>query len=55
MTDNRITFDPAPGSEAEQAWDLPHGFIVVCICPIDPRERPNIHHSLVRVILRDDY
>lgn len=34
--------------EFQGTWNLPHGFIIVYVCPIDPRERPNIHKSLVR-------
>ncbi|KAF9446216.1 hypothetical protein P691DRAFT_784146 [Macrolepiota fuliginosa MF-IS2] len=28
-------------------WNLPDGFIVVYVCPTDPRERPTIHTSLL--------
>lgn len=28
-------------------WNLPDGFFVVYVCPLDPRERPGIHKSLV--------
>jgi hypothetical protein len=30
-------------------WNLPEGFIIVYVCPLDPRERPKIHKSLVSV------
>lgn len=55
MTDNRIVLNPASDSKPEESWELPDGFIVVYICPTDPRERPNIHHSLVCTCLDDDY
>jgi hypothetical protein len=32
------------------SWNLPEGFIVVYVCPLDPRERPAIHKSLVRYL-----
>jgi hypothetical protein len=30
-------------------WNLPEGFIIVYVCPLDPRERPKIHKSLVSI------
>ena len=32
-------------------WNLPDGFIVVYVCPLDPRERPAIHKTLVSFLL----
>ncbi|KXN90782.1 hypothetical protein AN958_03436 [Leucoagaricus sp. SymC.cos] len=60
LADKRVSFDsPRDGrSQADNRQDtdgddfngtcaLPDGFIVVYVCPIDPRERPNIHNSLL--------
>ncbi len=33
--------------EYEGSWDLPDGFIVIYVCPMEPRERPDIHKALV--------
>lgn len=35
--------------ELDGVWNLPDGFIIVCVCGKDPHERPAIHHSLVRL------
>lgn len=32
------------------AWNLPDGFITVYVCPLNARERPPIHKTLVRII-----
>lgn len=40
----------AEGDESTGPWPLPDGFIAVYVCPIDPRERPNIHNTLVSPI-----
>lgn len=37
-----------PEDESEDGmWNLPENFIMVYVCPINPRERPAIHKSLV--------
>lgn len=61
LAEKQILFDTPPdgrghqvgqtdpdADEYEGVWNLPEGFIAVYVCPIDPRERPNIHNSLVR-------
>ena len=32
----------------EGAWNLPDGFIAVYVCPLNARDRPCIHKTLVR-------
>lgn len=47
LLENRIIF----GEDSEDAkpsfGELPEDFILVYVCPFDPRERPSIHKSLV--------
>ncbi|KAH8992757.1 hypothetical protein EDB86DRAFT_1413697 [Lactarius hatsudake] len=47
LFENRITFDEDPGSANHASWDLPEDFVLVCVCPFDPRERPSVHKSLL--------
>ncbi|KAH9002153.1 hypothetical protein EDB86DRAFT_370305 [Lactarius hatsudake] len=47
LFENRITFDEEPGSANHASWDLPEDFVLVCVCPFDPRERPSVHKSLL--------
>lgn len=46
LLENRVTFDEDPGAAKHASWDLPEGFVLVYVCPFDPRERPSIHKSL---------
>jgi hypothetical protein len=39
---------PQDTRQETETWHLPDGFIAVYVCPINPRERPNIHNALVR-------
>ncbi|KAI0314911.1 hypothetical protein OF83DRAFT_1085322, partial [Amylostereum chailletii] len=41
--DNVLTLDADPSP----SWPLPHDFFLVYVCPLDPRERPKINHSLL--------
>ncbi|KAH9061228.1 hypothetical protein EDB87DRAFT_1610668 [Lactarius vividus] len=47
LLENRVTFDEEPGSANHASWDLPEDFVLVCVCPFDPRERPSVHKSLL--------
>lgn len=46
--EGRIALDEDDGPESF-AKDLPPDFFVVYVCPWNPRERPKIHKSLVRI------
>jgi hypothetical protein len=47
LLENRVTFgDDLEGTESSFG-KLPEDFILVYVCPFDPRERPSIHKSLV--------
>lgn len=46
LSDKRITLEDRDG---DWVWNLPEGFIVIYVCGADPRERPAIHNSLVRI------
>lgn len=37
--------------EYEGTWNLPDGFIVIYVCSSEPRERPDIHKSLVSLFI----
>ncbi|KAK0462781.1 hypothetical protein IW261DRAFT_1527274, partial [Armillaria novae-zelandiae] len=28
-------------------WNIPDGFMLIYVCPLNPRERPAIHKNLV--------
>ncbi|KAH9047918.1 hypothetical protein EDB84DRAFT_1459703 [Lactarius hengduanensis] len=47
LLENRVTFDGNPGSANYASWDLPEDFVLVWVCPFDPRERPSVHKSLL--------
>ena len=44
-------FDDKSQEDADYdgVWNTPEGFITVYVCPWNPRERPNIHKTLVRL------
>ena len=46
LLENRVTFDEDPGSAKHTSWHLPEDFVLVYVCPFDPRERPSVHKSL---------
>jgi len=46
LLENRVTFDEDPGGAKHASWDLPEDFVLVYVCPFDPRERPSVHKSL---------
>jgi hypothetical protein len=48
LSENRVPFDEDSGGAKSSFWELPEDFILVYVCPFDPRERPSIHKSLVR-------
>lgn len=43
LAERRVTFE----DETDGVWILSEDFIIVYVCPIDLRERPKIHTSLV--------
>lgn len=45
LLENSVTSDEDSGGAS---WDLPEDFILVYVCPFDPRERPSVHKSLAR-------
>ncbi|KAJ7495905.1 hypothetical protein B0H11DRAFT_877413 [Mycena galericulata] len=44
LAEKRVVLDDEDGDEV---WNLPEGFIMVYVCPIDPHERPAIHKTLL--------
>jgi hypothetical protein len=51
LAEKRVVLEDEDGDEAyDEVWNLPEGFIMVYVCPIDPRERPAIHKTLVGYI-----
>jgi hypothetical protein len=48
LLERRVTFDEDSGGAELSFRELPQNFILVYVCPFDPRERPPIHKSLVR-------
>ncbi len=49
LLENRVTFGEEELEGARPSFrELPEDFILVYVCPFDPRERPSIHKSLVR-------
>lgn len=55
LRDRRVVLDGTsnlsgrskPDDDLDGVWNLPDGFILVYVCPWDPRERPAIHKTLV--------
>jgi hypothetical protein len=47
LLENRVPFGEDLGANPSFR-ELPEDFILVYVCPFDPRERPAIHKSLVR-------
>ena len=48
LLERRVTFDEDLDGAELSFRELPGNFILVYVCPFDPRERPPIHKSLVR-------
>ena len=48
LLERRVTFDEDLHGTELSFRELPQNFILVYVCPFDPRERPPIHKSLVR-------
>lgn len=48
LLENRVAFGEDLDGAKPSFEELPDDFIVVYVCPFDPRERPSIHKSLVR-------
>lgn len=55
LLDKRLIFDShergrsaAAGDDLDGVWNLPDNFFMVYVCPLDPKERPAIHKTLVR-------
>lgn len=48
LLERRVTFGEDPDGAGLSFRELPQDFILVYVCPFDPRERPPIHKSLVR-------
>jgi hypothetical protein len=50
VLENRVAGEPKTETDDQHgAWNLPDGFITVYVCPLNARERPPIHKSLVRI------
>jgi hypothetical protein len=47
LLENRVTFGEDSDGAEPSFRELPPDFILVYVCPFDPRERPPIHKSLV--------
>jgi len=48
LLENRVAFGEDLHGAKPSFEEFPEDFIVVYVCPFDPRERPSIHKSLVR-------
>jgi hypothetical protein len=48
LLERRVTFGEDLDGAGLSFRELPQNFILVYVCPFDPRERPPIHKSLVR-------
>ena len=48
LLERRVTFGEDLDGDELLFRELPQDFILVYVCPFDPRERPPIHKSLVR-------
>ncbi|KAJ7268660.1 hypothetical protein B0H12DRAFT_1095966 [Mycena haematopus] len=48
LAEKRVVLEDEDGDEGyDEVWNLPDGFIMVYVCPIDARERPPIHKTLL--------
>ncbi|THH12468.1 hypothetical protein EW146_g7666 [Bondarzewia mesenterica] len=48
LLERRVILDDGNAANGSvTSWDLPDDFFIVYVCPWDPRERPNIHKSLL--------
>ncbi|KAI0268733.1 hypothetical protein BC834DRAFT_866979 [Gloeopeniophorella convolvens] len=47
LLENRVSLDGVSDGARPSVWLLPEDFILVYVCPFDPRERPDIHKSLL--------
>ncbi|KAK7005806.1 hypothetical protein R3P38DRAFT_3039713 [Favolaschia claudopus] len=48
LAEKRVVLEDEDGDEAyDEVWNLPDGFIMVYVCPIDVCERPAIHKTLL--------
>ncbi|KAF7361609.1 hypothetical protein MVEN_00504100 [Mycena venus] len=48
LAEKRVVLEDEDGDEGyDEVWNLPDGFIMVYVCPIDARERPAIHKTLL--------
>ncbi|KAJ7187928.1 hypothetical protein C8R46DRAFT_878441 [Mycena filopes] len=48
LAEKRVVLEDEDGDEGyDEVWNLPDGFIMVYVCPVDPRERPAIHKTLL--------
>ncbi|KAJ6587225.1 hypothetical protein DFH09DRAFT_1142956 [Mycena vulgaris] len=48
LAEKRVVLEDEDGDEGfDEVWNLPEGFLMVYVCPIDARERPDIHKTLL--------
>ncbi|KAJ6594208.1 hypothetical protein B0H19DRAFT_53860 [Mycena capillaripes] len=48
LAERRVVLEDEDGDEGyDEVWNLPDGFIMVYVCPIDAHERPAIHKALL--------
>ncbi|KAF7376435.1 hypothetical protein MSAN_00059100 [Mycena sanguinolenta] len=48
LAEKRVILEDEDGDEDyDEVWNLPDGFIMVYVCPLDARERPPIHKTLL--------
>ncbi|KAJ6498982.1 hypothetical protein C8R45DRAFT_980564 [Mycena sanguinolenta] len=48
LAEKRVVLEDEDGDEVyDEVWNLPDGFIMVYVCPLDARERPPIHKTLL--------
>ncbi|KAF8210666.1 hypothetical protein K438DRAFT_166701 [Mycena galopus ATCC 62051] len=48
LAEKRVVLEDEDGDEDyDEVWNLPDGFIMVYVCPIDTHERPPIHKTLL--------
>ncbi|KAK0213247.1 hypothetical protein DFS33DRAFT_109483 [Desarmillaria ectypa] len=40
-------YDDLEDEEMDGIWNLPDGFMLICVCPMNTRERPAIHKNLL--------
>jgi hypothetical protein len=49
QSQGRLTIDEENSRGEGGVWNLPHPFTIVYVCAFDPKERPKIHKTLVRL------